>query len=73
MKALPRGVLSLYFKGLIRFSKSGVLYPRPLNGFAPSLFIQIGAPNLKPWQVLTFRRSMIAPPAKPGCHAMAGL
>ena len=37
-----------YFKGLIHLSKRDVLSPCPLNGFAPALFVQIGAPNLKP-------------------------
>ena len=35
--------------------RRGVLYPRPLNGFAPALFVQIGAPNLKPWRCYDFR------------------
>ena len=48
MKALPQGMLSVYFKDSIHFSKRDVLYPPPLNGFAPALFAQIGARNLKP-------------------------
>jgi hypothetical protein len=37
-----------YFKGSIRFSKRDESYFPPLNGFAPALFAQIGARNLKP-------------------------